>query len=80
MNTDVISPLQEQVEIELQEYFRILNGQNPSGVYDMVIGEVEKALFRVVLEHCDGNQSRAAAYLGINRGTLRKKLALYKLC
>ena len=39
-----------------------------------VIREVEEPLFRAVLEHCDGNQSRAATILGINRGTLRKKL------
>jgi len=74
-----VSPLQVQVEKELRQYFDILSGQKPSALYEMVIGEVEEALFRVVLEHCKGNQSMAAAYLGINRGTLRKKLALYKI-
>ena len=36
--------------------------------------EVEEPLFKVVMEHAQGNQSRAATILGINRGTLRKKL------
>ncbi len=80
MSTVTISPLQEQVESELEQYFKILHGQEPSQLYDLVIGQVEEALFRVVLERCDGNQSRAAVYLGINRGTLRKKLAHYNLC
>lgn len=79
MNVEVGSPLQEQVEKELEQYFRILNGQAPSELHDLVIGQVEEVLFRVVLRHCDGNQSRAAACLGINRGTLRKKLLQYNL-
>lgn len=73
------SPLQVQVEKELHQYFDILDGQKPSELHDLVIGQVEEALFRVVLEYCEGNQSKAAAYLGINRGTLRKKLSLYNL-
>jgi len=73
------SPLQVQVEKELNQYFDILNGQKPSALHDLVISQVEEALFRVVLDYCGGNQSKAAVYLGINRGTLRKKLALYNL-
>ena len=79
MNVVADSPLQEQVKKELEQYFRILNGETPSGLHDLVIGQVEEVLFRVVLEQCDGNQSRAAACLGINRGTLRKKLLQYNL-
>ena len=45
----------------------------------LVIGEVEKPLFRAVLTYTNGNQSEAAEILGINRGTLRKKLKDYKL-
>lgn len=46
----------------------------PSGLYDRVIGEVERVLFAVTLQRADGNQSRAAKILGINRNTLRKKM------
>ena len=41
--------------------------------------EVEEPLFRAALTYSDGNQSHAAAILGINRGTLRKKLKAYGL-
>ena len=73
------SPLQEQVEKELCQYFNILNGQEPCALHGLVMGQVEETLFRVVLDYCDGNQSKASAYLGINRGTLRKKLAQYNI-
>ena len=46
---------------------------------ELVMREVEKPLFRTVMEYADGNQSQAAEILGINRGTLRKKLKTYKL-
>ncbi len=74
------SPLQDQVEKELRQYLKILNGEEPCELHNLVIGQVEEALYRVVLEHCAGNQSRAATCLGINRGTLRKKLQQYNLC
>lgn len=79
MSSVVCSPLQEQVEKELERYFHNLNGEPPCELHDLVIGQVEEVLFRVVLKQCAGNQSRAAACLGINRGTLRKKLLQYNL-
>lgn len=49
------------------------------GLHALVIREVEGPLLREVLAFHDGNQSRAAGVLGINRATLRKKLALHGL-
>jgi Fis family transcriptional regulator len=43
----------------------------------MVINCVEKPLIETVLQHAEGNQSRAAELLGINRNTLRKKIQQY---
>jgi Fis family transcriptional regulator len=63
----------------LHGYFANLNGHKPADLYQLVIGEVEKPLFSVVLDYTNGNQSEAAEILGINRGTLRKKLKAYKL-
>jgi Fis family transcriptional regulator len=63
----------------LNSYFETLNGHKPGDLYQLVIGEVEKPLFRAVLTYTKGNQSEAAEILGINRGTLRKKLKDYKL-
>ncbi len=67
-------PLRSQAEEALQCYFETLNGHKPAGLYDLVMREVEEPLFKVVMSHVQGNQSRAATMLGINRGTLRKKL------
>ena len=72
-------PLHKHTEDALNDYFRSLNGDRPGDLYDLVIGEVERPLFKAVLDFTDGNQSQAAGILGINRGTLRKKLRTYSL-
>ncbi|HET7203086.1 MAG TPA: helix-turn-helix domain-containing protein [Steroidobacteraceae bacterium] len=70
-------PLRSLTEQALDDYFTSLNGHAPGHLYDLVMREVEEPLFRAVLDYSDGNQSRAADILGINRGTLRKKLRVY---
>jgi Fis family transcriptional regulator len=67
-------PLRSHAERALSDYFTSLNGSRPADLYDLVLREVEEPLFRVVLDYAEGNQSRAAGILGINRATLRKKL------
>jgi Fis family transcriptional regulator len=63
----------------LDTYFKDLRGAEPHTVYDMVIRVVEKPLLDVVMQRAEGNQSRAAEWLGINRNTLRRKLIEHKL-
>lgn len=70
-------PLRSMTEQALDSYFTTLNGHAPGHLYDLVMREVEEPLFRAVLDYAEGNQSRAADILGINRGTLRKKLRSY---
>jgi Fis family transcriptional regulator len=72
-------PLRALTAEALDAYFSSLNGHRPGQLYDLVIREVEEPLFRAVLDYAEGNQSRAADILGINRGTLRKKLKVYGL-
>jgi Fis family transcriptional regulator len=72
-------PLREHAAAALGAYFERLNGHRPSGLYELVMREVEEPLFRAVMRHTDGNQCRAAEILGINRGTLRRKLEDYGL-
>lgn len=67
-------PLRSYAERALSDYFTSLNGHHPAQLYDLVLREVEEPLFRVVLNYAEGNQTVAAGILGINRGTLRKKL------
>lgn len=72
-------PLSTLTGEALDGYFNRLNGHKPGDLYQLVIGEVEKPLLQATLEYTNGNQSEAAEILGINRGTLRKKLRTYKL-
>lgn len=61
----------------LSNYFKDLDGEKPCAIYDMVVGCVEKPLLQVILDHAQGNQTRAAEILGLNRNTLRKKMKLH---
>ena len=72
-------PLRNHTERALSDYFTSLSGHRPAHLYDLVLREIEEPLFRVVLDYAQGNQSRAAGILGINRGTLRKKLKQFGL-
>lgn len=67
-------PLRECVRDAMDVYFSHLDGHPTSGLYRMVLDEVEPPLFEAVLRQTRGNHSRAAELLGINRATLRKKL------
>ena len=58
----------------IEGYFKDLDGEKVSGVYDMVINSVEKPLLESVLTRVRGNQTHAALMLGLNRNTLRKKM------
>jgi Fis family transcriptional regulator len=71
--------LEECVRESLEGYFRDLRGVEPDGLHDMVVRTVEKPLLDVVMKKAEGNQSKAADWLGINRNTLRRKLVEYKL-
>ena len=65
------------VEKSLDDYFRKLDGEQPHGIYDMVIANVERSLLSLVLHRAGGNQTHAADMLGLNRNTLRSKLSKY---
>ena len=72
-------PLRECVRDALTSYFRQLGDHDSQGLYQMVMSEVEEPLLQTVMQHTGGNQTKAAALLGISRSTLRKKLAQYDL-
>ncbi len=68
------SELSACVRKMMKQYFHDLDGEGATDIYDMVVANVEKPLLEVVLHHAEGNQTRAAELLGLNRNTLRKKL------
>ncbi len=63
----------------MRQYFKDLDGEKASGIYDMVVLAVEKPMLEVVMYQAHGNQTRAAELLGMNRNTLRKKLQQHGL-
>ncbi len=71
------TPLREHVSQSIRRYLGDLDGCGVNNLHEVVLREVEVPLFVEVLNHCEGNQSRAAAMLGIHRATLRKKLKEY---
>lgn len=71
--------LRDYAEKTLRRYFSDLHGHDPSGLYALVLGEIEQPLLKTLLDYTRGNQSRASEILGINRSTLRKKLRQYKI-
>ncbi len=73
------TPLRDHVANSVRRYLRDLNGSDSADLYVVALREFEIPLFVEVLNHCEGNQSRAATMLGIHRATLRKKLKDYGL-
>ena len=73
------SLLQQSVEKAIRKYLDDLDGELPCNLFETVISEIEQPMLKTVLRHCDNNQSKTAACLGINRGTLRKKLRQYHI-
>jgi Fis family transcriptional regulator, factor for inversion stimulation protein len=71
--------IEECVRDSLEQYFKDLHGAEPHSIHDMVMNTVEKPLIETVMRHADGNQSKAAQWLGINRNTLRRKLEQHRL-
>jgi len=74
-----ISQLSHAVKHSIRRYLFELEGSMPNDMYELVLRQIEQPLFEAILEHTKGNQSRAAEMLGLNRGTLRKKLRSYNL-
>ncbi|MEO7917051.1 MAG: helix-turn-helix domain-containing protein [Dokdonella sp.] len=71
--------LRDTVARSVRRYLSDVDGQPSEGLHALFLGEIELPLFREVLAYYDGNQSKAAAALGLNRATLRKKLQLHGL-
>jgi Fis family transcriptional regulator len=71
--------LRDSVEVAMRNYFAHLEGQDVANVYQMVMSEVEAPMLEAVMRFSRDNQTKASKVLGLNRGTLRKKLKQYGL-
>ena len=72
-------PLRESVGEAIAHFLDTLDGEPCSELYDMVLHQMEEPLFKAVMHYTHHNQSHAATMLGLNRGTLRKKLRQHGL-
>ena len=75
--TPVQPAMSQSVEQSVTTYLSVMKGQNISDLYELVLSEVEEPLLTAVMKATSNNQSRASTMLGLNRGTLRKKLKKY---
>ncbi|CAE6517714.1 MAG TPA: Fis family transcriptional regulator [Nitrosomonas nitrosa] len=79
-----MNPLNENeiaccIRKSIEAYLKDLDGEKPCPIYEMVIRSVEKPLFELAMEYAEGNQTKAAELLGINRNTLRNRLAKHQI-
>jgi len=66
--------LADCVKRSLERYFKDMDGEKPTSIYEMVLKNIEKPMIETVLGKAAGNQSLAAEMLGVTRNTLRKKM------
>lgn len=74
-----VTSLRDTVSASVRQYLEELDGQLSSDVYQMVLAEVEAPLLEEIMAYTRNNQTKASIMLGLNRGTLRKKLKQYNL-
>ena len=71
--------LRDSVAEAVRSYLEELDGQMSTDVYQMVLAQVEAPLLEEIMAYTRNNQTKASLMLGLNRGTLRKKLKQYNL-
>jgi len=71
--------IDECIRASVEQYLKDLRGAEPDALHELFLGAAERPLLEVVMRHAEGNQSKAADWLGINRNTLRRKLLDHKL-
>jgi Fis family transcriptional regulator len=76
---DQVQSLRDSVSIAIRHYLEELDGQMATDVYEMVLAEIEAPLLTEIMRYTRNNQTKASIMLGLNRGTLRKKLKQHKL-
>jgi Fis family transcriptional regulator len=76
---EVTTFLEKWLDKSIRQYVGAMNGENNGHLHELIMGGIEKPLVEIVLKETGGNQTQAANILGVNRNTLRKKIAEYKI-
>ncbi|MCF8720168.1 DNA-binding protein Fis [Nitrospina gracilis Nb-211] len=71
---DIRTFLEKWLHKSVKQYVAKMDGNEKGDLYDLLVLGLEKPLLEIVLEETNGNQTKAANILGINRNTLRKKI------
>lgn len=71
--------LRDCAQRSVRRYLADLDGSQCENLYELMMRQVERPLLDEALKHCGGNLTRTAELLGMNRATLRKKLAEHGL-
>ena len=71
--------LEKWLDKSIRQYVGEMDEKNNGHLHELIMGGIEKPLVEIVLKETGGNQTQAANILGINRNTLRKKVAEYKI-
>ncbi|NQX89774.1 MAG: DNA-binding transcriptional regulator Fis [Halioglobus sp.] len=71
--------LRDAVTLSVRAYLDELDGYHATDIYQMVLAEIEAPLLEEIMAYTRNNQTKASLMLGLNRGTLRKKLKQYNL-
>ena len=71
--------LEKWLDKSIKQYVGAMDEKNNGHLHELIIGGIEKPLVEIVLKETNGNQTQAANILGINRNTLRKKIAEYEI-
>jgi len=78
-STQAQPALRASLEAAIHQYLEQMGEQDGANLYELVLSEIEEPLLRAVMKHTKNNQSKTARLLGLNRGTLRKKLKKYDM-
>ena len=71
--------LEKWLDKSIKQYVSVMDEKNNGHLHELIMGGIEKPLVEIVLNETNGNQTQAANILGINRNSLRKKIAGYRI-
>ena len=72
-------PLEELVYLRLGHFLDQLHGRKVPELYRTLLDQVDRAVLRHALERSAGQLSAAAAFLGVDRNTLARKVKRLKV-